>query len=106
DATPVTAGRLDTGTGFAAVETPRGRLHHLAALDRSDRVARYLILAPTEWNFAAGGPCAAALAGIEIGPGDPSGTIRRLASLFDPCVECRVEVRGTAGGADDRQEGS
>lgn len=93
----VTAGRLAERTGWAAVETPRGRLYHLVALDGAGRVARYLILAPTEWNFAAQGPCATALVGAEIGTDAVAQatvelTIARLASLYDPCVECRVEI--------------
>lgn len=97
----VAAGRLGDRIGYAAVETPRGRLHHLAALDGGGRVARYLILAPTEWNFSADGPCAKALVGAEIRAGATAqdtveNTIARLASLYDPCVECRVEVADAA----------
>jgi Ni,Fe-hydrogenase I large subunit len=38
------------GCGLARVETARGTLLHRVELD-GDRVARYAIVAPTEWNF-------------------------------------------------------
>ncbi|NVO17795.1 MAG: nickel-dependent hydrogenase large subunit [Rhodoplanes sp.] len=98
----VAAGRLAEKTGWAAVETPRGRLHHLVALDGAGQVARYQILAPTEWNFAPDGPCASALVGAGIGTDAMAQatvelTIARLASLYDPCVECRVEILDADG---------
>ncbi|EJW13195.1 [NiFe] hydrogenase metallocenter assembly protein HypF [Rhodovulum sp. PH10] len=88
----VTAGRLADGVGYAAVESPRGRLYHLVTLDRSGQVARHLVLAPTEWNFADGGPFAAALEGLAIGEGDAKTVVGRLASLFDPCVGTDVTI--------------
>lgn len=91
------AERLDRGVGFAAVESPRGRLHHVAALNAHGSIERYLILAPTEWNFAAEGPFTAALRGLHL----PAGrSIETLAALFDPCVACEVEVRHAAVGDD------
>ena len=89
----IVAGRLAPGVGFAAVETPRGRLHHLAQLKASGDVERYLILAPTEWNFAADGPFADALQKLRIGAGAARPAIERLASLYDPCVGCAIELR-------------
>ena len=87
------AGSLGPGIGFCAVETPRGRLHHLARLGAGGAVERYLILAPTEWNFAADGPFAAALQNLRIESGAAKPAIERLASLYDPCVGCAIEVR-------------
>jgi uptake hydrogenase large subunit len=89
----ITTGRLAPGLGFCAVETPRGRLHHLVELHADGTVRRYLILAPTEWNFAADGPFAAALDGLAIEPKTARQSIERLALLYDPCVGCDVEVR-------------
>ncbi|HEY0328475.1 MAG TPA: nickel-dependent hydrogenase large subunit [Rhodopseudomonas sp.] len=89
-----TAG-LGPRVGFCAVETPRGRLHHLVRLDPQGAVQRYLILAPTEWNFAADGPFAAALNHFRVGDDHDAAraSIARLASLYDPCVGCAIEVR-------------
>ncbi|CUU42964.1 Coenzyme F420-reducing hydrogenase, alpha subunit [Blastochloris viridis] len=91
------AERLEAGVGFAAVESPRGRLHHVAMLNGHGAVARYVILAPTEWNFAVEGPFAAALRGLRL----PAGrSVETLAALFDPCVACDVTVRHHAVGDD------
>lgn len=89
------AGRLETGLGYAVVESPRGRLHHLVALDRAGRLVRYHILAPTEWAFAPDGPFAAALPGLRLdADADPATAIDRLAALYDPCVARAVTVTG------------
>lgn len=81
------------GIGFAAVESPRGRLHHLVSLDGTGGLARYLILAPTEWTFAPDGPFAAALTRLHPLTSVPvERSIARLAALFDPCVACEIEV--------------
>jgi len=81
------------GIGFAAVESPRGRLHHLVSLDGKGGLARYLILAPTEWTFAPDGPFAAALTRLHPVATIPAErSIARLAALFDPCVACEIEV--------------
>ena len=90
------AGQLEPGLGFAVVESPRGRLHHLVALDRAGKLARYHILAPTEWAFAPAGPFAAALPGLRLdADADPATAIDRLAALYDPCVARAVTVTGT-----------
>ncbi|ABD90085.1 nickel-dependent hydrogenase large subunit [Rhodopseudomonas palustris] len=98
---------LGPGVGFCAVETPRGRLHHLVRLAPQGTVQRYLILAPTEWNFAADGPFAAALDKFPVGEdGDAAkSAIARLASLYDPCVGCAIEVRQLADRPAPHQRG-
>jgi len=94
------AGTLAPGLGFAALESPRGRLHHLIALDRQGRLARCAILAPTEWAFAPGGPFAAALPQVRLIPGqDPRAAIDRLAALYDPCVARHVTLSDARAGA-------
>ena len=50
------ARRESDGEGFAAVESPRGRLFHQIRLDRAGKVVNYAIVAPTEWNFHPRGP--------------------------------------------------
>jgi Ni,Fe-hydrogenase I large subunit len=87
------AGLLGPGIGFCTVESPRGRLYHLVRLSPEGAVLRYLILAPTEWNFAADGPFAAALNDLRVGEAVPRPLIERLASFYDPCVGCEVVTR-------------
>ena len=85
---------LPDGTGFAAVETPRGRMHHLAAVDAQDRVAVCAVLAPTEWNFHPDGPLVHALPGLRLGSGEAAARrLRCLVALFDPCVSCTLDLR-------------
>ena len=78
-----------TGTGLGLVEAARGLLAHRVELAEG-RVARYQILAPTEWNFHPAGPLAVGLVGV------PAADVRRRAALLvnalDPCVACAVAV--------------
>ncbi|HOV04279.1 MAG TPA: nickel-dependent hydrogenase large subunit [Kaistiaceae bacterium] len=85
EATPATPA-ITSGAGTAAVETARGRLYHHVAIE-DGRIARYRILAPTEWNFHARGPLVAGLEGARVR--DPA-RLREATTLFvmtvDPCV--------------------
>lgn len=87
--------RLADGLGLAAIECARGRLYHLAAVDRSGKVARLEILAPTEWNFHPQGPLVRALSGA-ASSGDQGARARaeRLVAAFDPCVAHHVRFAG------------
>lgn len=88
---------LGAGVGAAAVESPRGRLFHVVALDAADRIARYRTLSPTDRNFANGGPFAQALMGREIGSGPAAERrVAQIAALYDPCVAVKVTVRESA----------
>ncbi|MEZ5840115.1 MAG: nickel-dependent hydrogenase large subunit [Hyphomicrobiales bacterium] len=82
------------GTGVAAVETARGRLYHHVVIENG-RVARYRILAPTEWNFHPQGPLAAGLRAAKVR--DPS-RLREAAILLvmtiDPCVVFDMSIAG------------
>jgi hypothetical protein len=95
DSLPFAAAALAPRDGYAAVESPRGRLYHRVALEPGeDRAARYAMVAPTEWNFHPAGPLAAALIGARVGSGEAARLrIARVAALFDPCVALRVEIR-------------
>ena len=89
----IASGTLPDRTGFAAVETPRGRMHHLVAVDAHDRVASCAVLAPTEWNFHPDGPFVRRLPGLHVGTGGAAAArIRWLIGLFDPCVACAVNL--------------
>lgn len=93
----IASGTLPDGSGFAAVETPRGRMHYLVAVDAQDRVTRCVVLAPTEWNFHPEGPFMHALRGLHIGGAASAETrIRWLVGLFDPCVACTLDLREVA----------
>lgn len=74
------------------VEAARGRLIHALALHQG-RIARYHIVAPTEWNFHPRGPAARALAAL------PPGAERRrqaelLINAIDPCVAYELRIDG------------
>lgn len=84
--------QLGAGRGLGWVETARGLLLHQIDLDGS-RIARYRIVAPTEWNFHPQG----ALAAATVGAHEPSAVelARRtewLLQSLDPCVAYRLEI--------------
>lgn len=74
------------GVGRALVETARGLLMHEIALD-GERIADYVIVAPTEWNFHPQGTLAGWLAGADAA--DRAALRARVAlavATLDPCV--------------------
>lgn len=82
-----------TGVGLAVVEAARGRLvHRVEAV--AGKVARYQILAPTEWNFHPDGALVRGLLGARV---EDAAIFRRHASLLvaalDPCVAYEVKVQ-------------
>ncbi|MFL5288774.1 MAG: hypothetical protein ACJ8AW_49435 [Rhodopila sp.] len=91
----IDADRIGPGRGYAAVESPRGRLYYSLVFDREDKLADARVLAPTEWNFHPDGPLARALIGFRPGP-DAAAAITRRAAAFDPCVALRVVVESAA----------
>ncbi len=88
--------RFSEAPGLSQLEAARGRLCHRVVLD-GDRIARYRILAPTEWNFGPQGPAIAALREIHE---DDAATARSQAKLLihalDPCVGYNLEVEEDA----------
>jgi uptake hydrogenase large subunit len=83
--------------GFAVAETSRGRLYHWVRLSMDERIEAYQIVAPTEWNFHPAGPFVVALLGAAVPRRVASRRIVQLASLIDPCVPFRVEVKEHVG---------
>ena len=79
--------------GLGWVDSARGRLIHHAELDAQQRIARYRILAPTEWNAHPQGLAAQLLANIAR---HDSATTRQLAKLvllaIDPCVQATLHL--------------
>lgn len=88
----VSSGAIENG-GYAAVETPRGRLYHAVWRNADNALERYLILAPTEWNFASDGPFAHLAAQARLPANSATGSLERLAALFDPCVACDIGMQ-------------
>ena len=83
---------LSPGDGIGWVETARGLLVHRMVLEGST-IARYQMVAPTEWNFHPRGAAALELAGLQTG--DAAALGRRaelLVQSLDPCVAWSIEV--------------
>lgn len=93
------AGDAAVHWGLGVEEAARGRLFHHVVVAQG-RVARWRILAPTEWNFHARGPLAEGLRRL---PGEDAVRVRRAADwlvlALDPCVACSVRVEAAAGHA-------
>lgn len=84
--------QLAPARGLGWVETARGLLVHAIELD-GDRVKRYRIVAPTEWNFHPSGALAAGLAGAyAASETDLRKRAHWLAQALDPCVAYRMEI--------------
>jgi hypothetical protein len=82
----------NSGIGIARSEAARGRLIHGVEV-QDGLVKRYLILAPTEWNFHPQGAAAQALALIAgSGRRDARGLADLMITAFDPCVEYSLTV--------------
>jgi hypothetical protein len=81
---------LGAGQAIAWCEMARGLLLHWVQLDAQHRVQDYRVLAPTEWNFHPDGAMAQAL--TQLAP-DDAGAAWCLASAYDPCVQCSVNIQ-------------
>ena len=92
DAPPESTREPGGGIGVAQVEAARGRLIH-AVLMAGERVDRYRILAPTEWNFHPEGAAARGLAKIAASGGERRAHLARLfVTAVDPCVGYDVRM--------------
>lgn len=83
------------GRGLSVTETARGMLLHQVQLnaDGGERITRYGIVAPTEWNFHPAGAFALGLAGVEADSREDAALAAQwLAHSLDPCVACSVDV--------------
>ncbi len=82
----------DSGVGLAQVDAARGRLVHRLELVHG-KVARYQILAPTEWNFHPQGIAAQLLLNLPV---QHETTLKQQADLLinsiDPCVQYELAV--------------
>jgi hypothetical protein len=88
----VSATAAGAGRGCATVATARGSLVHELTL-HGDRVADYVITAPTDLHFAAAGPVADWLAQLHGLPREQAvAMVERAVMAFDPCVPCVCEM--------------
>jgi hypothetical protein len=80
------------GCGLARVETARGVLLHLIQV-RGHTVQRYVIVAPTEWNFHPQGAFVQEITGTAASSrAQAKAAARCLALALDPCVECDMDI--------------
>lgn len=92
------AKRLDAATpaageGIAVVRTARGLLMHHVSL-AAEKVADYVIVAPTEWNFHPAGAFAQDMRGLVERDMERLQQSAQIAALsLDPCVAYEVEIR-------------
>ncbi len=79
-------------SGMSMVKTARGMLLHFVRIE-SDRIAEYLTVAPTEWNFHPQGALVNGLTGLKVNDAE---RLMRTAKIFvlslDPCVENEIEI--------------
>jgi coenzyme F420-reducing hydrogenase alpha subunit len=88
----VDSASLGPGAGVAAAEMARGVLVHAVALE-GGRIARYAIVAPTEWNFHPAGALPAELEGRPVRSADEGRrAMHYAATTLDPCVALEVEL--------------
>ncbi len=86
------AAAISEGCGLARVETARGTLLHQIQL-AGDRVGRYLIVAPTDWNFHPQGAFAREICGRQAATRDDARlAAARLALSLNPCVPCETRI--------------
>lgn len=89
------------GVGLASVASARGLLIHRVQFGDGDRyatphVARYCIVAPTEWNFHPDGAfMREARAAAHCGTASLRHRLRALALALDPCVAVRWTIEET-----------
>lgn len=81
------------GSGLAWVDNARGLLIHRVVL-AGDRVQRYRIVAPNEWNFHPRGALPQALLGAAVIDETAARRLgQTLVRSLDPCVACRIELQ-------------
>lgn len=90
----ISASTAKDGCGLSHVEAARGRLiHGVEVAAHSEKINRYAIVAPTEWNFHPDGITSRGLAAIGNTGGED---LLKVANLFigtlDPCVGYQLRV--------------
>ena len=86
------AAQIGENVGLARVETARGLLLHLIQVN-DGRVERYVIVAPTEWNFHPQGAFVREITGCPASTrAEAELAARRLALALDPCVAYEIVI--------------
>jgi len=76
--------------GISVVRTARGMLMHYVRIE-TERVAEYLTVAPTEWNFHPQGALACGLTGLKEHDAEQlMKTVNKYVLSLDPCVEYEI----------------
>ncbi len=79
--------------GIAQTEAARGRLIHRVAVDQ-DRISKYQILAPTEWNFHPRGLISKSLGSLKANSTQQLELLARLTiNAIDPCVGYTLRIQ-------------
>ncbi|MBK1666235.1 hydrogenase assembly protein HupF, partial [Rhodospirillum rubrum] len=85
--------------GVGMVEAARGLLIHRVVV-REGRVARWRILAPTEWNLHPQGALASLLIGCPVSGTEEACLLAHwLVLALDPCVPCVITAIGEGADA-------
>jgi len=78
--------------GLSVVQTARGMLMHYVRIE-TERVAEYLTVAPTEWNFHPQGALVNGLIGLKENDAERlMETVKSYVLSLDPCVEFEIEL--------------
>ena len=100
---PLSRQRERENKGLGLVEAARGlRVHRVELAD--GLIARYQILAPTEWNFHPNGALAHGLRGLACGD-TLEVQARLLVSALDPCVAYTINKVGDPCGVEAQRGG-
>lgn len=90
----VAAHAPEAGVGVAVTDTARGQLIHRVRV-AAGRIADYVVVAPTEWNFHPQGGWRAELLGRRVVDRDAAiAQARSLILSLDPCVAYEITVDG------------
>ena len=81
--------------GLATVNTARGLLVHkvtLESVNDEERINKYHIIAPTEWNFHPEGSLISILQGVEVSRKNLMPLLDKLILAIDPCVAYDIKI--------------
>ncbi|MFA6921014.1 MAG: nickel-dependent hydrogenase large subunit [Gallionella sp.] len=82
---------MGENAGLSVVQTARGMLLHYVRIDRN-QVAKYLVVAPTEWNFHPQGALSGLIGFQESCKSRLIEAVKLFVLSLDPCVGYQIEV--------------
>jgi Ni,Fe-hydrogenase I large subunit len=89
DHAPIAEGAGQNGSGIGISITARGRLRHVMSVG-AGIITDWRSSAPTDWNFAPGGPVIHYMNGL--GTDATEAAARLIVAALDPCAPCDVRV--------------